>query len=270
VTALTNGNYVVLSPYLDNGSYRDAGAVTWGNGLTGISGSISTSNSLVGTRNLDMVGFGGPTGVTALTNGNYVVNSPWWGLGGAVTWGNGLTGISGVISSTNSLTGTVIHDDIGSGGVTALTNGNYVVNSPTWDNGSAADVGAVSWGNGLTGKSGSVSSTNSLIGKVARDQIGFRGVTALANGNYVIISPDWDNGSAVDAGAVTWGNGLTGLTGSLSSTNSLVGTGASDRIGSGGVTALTNGNYVVCSPNTTVGLLPRQRVLGYDSDRIWP
>lgn len=254
VTALTNGNYVVISPYLDNGSFRDAGAVTWGNGLTGISGSISTTNSLIGTRNLDMVGFGGPTGVTALTNGNYVVNSPWWGLGGAVTWGNGLTGISGVISSTNSLTGTVIHDDIGSGGVTALTNGNYVVNSPTWDNGTAADVGAVSWGNGLTGISGSVSSTNSIIGKVARDQIGFRGVTALANGNYVITSPDWDNGSAVDAGAVTWGNGLTGLTGSLSSTNSLVGTGASDRIGSGGVTALTNGNYVVCSPNWSMNV----------------
>ena len=252
VTALTNGNYVVISPYLDNGSFRDAGAVTWGNGLTGISGSISTTNSLIGTRNLDMVGFGGPTGVTALTNGNYVVNSPWWGLGGAVTWGNGLTGISGVISSTNSLTGTVIHDDIGSGGVTALTNGNYVVNSPTWDNGTAADVGAVSWGNGLTGISGSVSSTNSLIGKVARDQIGFRGVTALTNGNYVINSPDWDNGSVVDAGAVTWGNGLSGLTGTLSSTNSLVGTGASDRIGSGGVTALTNGNYVVCSPNWSV------------------
>ena len=29
-------------------------------------------------------------------------------------------------------------------------------------------------------------------------------------------------------------------------------------------------NKYFSSPNTTVGLLPRQRVLGYDSDRIWP
>ena len=29
MTALTNGNYVVGSPYWDNGAVADAGAVTW-------------------------------------------------------------------------------------------------------------------------------------------------------------------------------------------------------------------------------------------------
>jgi len=42
-----------------------------------------------------------------LKNGNYVVKSDEWGHGlidevGAVTWGNGSTGVSGVVSGLNS------------------------------------------------------------------------------------------------------------------------------------------------------------------------
>ncbi len=40
----------------------------------------------------------------ALTNGNYVVASENWnGNRGAVTWGNGTSGSSGVVTTTNSL-----------------------------------------------------------------------------------------------------------------------------------------------------------------------
>ncbi len=46
--ALTNGNYVVSSPYWDNGTVTDAGAVTWGSGTAGVSGVVSSANSLVG------------------------------------------------------------------------------------------------------------------------------------------------------------------------------------------------------------------------------
>ena len=53
---------------------------------------------------------------------------------GAVTWGNGMTGIKGVVSATNSLVGSKSDSFVGSGGVTILTTGNYVVSSPTgWD-----------------------------------------------------------------------------------------------------------------------------------------
>ena len=45
----------------------------------------------------------------------------------------------------------------------------------------------------------------------------------LANGNYVVRSPYWDNGAAADAGAVTWGDGTSGVTGAVSAANSLVG-----------------------------------------------
>ena len=52
--------------------------------------------------------------VTALSNGNYVVDSPYWnGDRGAVTWGNGSTGISGTISAANSLVGSNPGDEVG-------------------------------------------------------------------------------------------------------------------------------------------------------------
>ncbi len=257
ITALSNGNYVVSSTNWHNGTITNAGAVTWGNGLTGISGIVSSTNSLVGSTVNDLVG--GFFGVTALTNGNYVVSSPGWDNGtivgaGAVTWGNGLTGISGVVSSTNSLVGSVASDFVGSGGITVLTNGNYVVFSSGWDNGTIVDAGAITWGNGATGITGTISSTNSLIGSTSGDSFG-SSITALTNGNYVVSSSGWDNGTIVDAGAVTWGNGLIGISGVVSSTNSLVGSIAGDFVGNAGITVLTNGNYVVSSSNSDNGTI---------------
>ncbi len=58
----------------------------------------------------------------------------------------------------------------------ALSNGNYVVDSSTWANGTAADAGAVTWGNGTAGVSGPISATNSLVGSTANDSVGSVGV----------------------------------------------------------------------------------------------
>jgi hypothetical protein len=217
----------------------------------GISGAVSPTNSLVGSRSSDQVG---NSGVTALTNGNYVVRSSSWDNGavdsaGAVTWGNGTTGISGAVSPANSLVGSTANDLVGIDGVTALTYGNYVVSSSLWNNGAVADVGAVTWGNGTTGTSGAVNPANSLVGSTANDQVGSQGVTALTNGNYVVSTQNWDNAAVANAGAATWGNGTTGISGTVSPANSLVGSTASDNVGFGGVTALTNGQYVVRSQN---------------------
>ena len=255
VIPLTNGNYVVRSPNWNDGATTDAGAATWGNGTTGISGPVSTTNSLHGSTNNDQVS---SVGVTALTNGNYVVRSPNWANGattdaGAATWGNGATGISGPVSTTNSLHGSTNNDQVSSVGVTALTNGNYVVRSPNWANGATSSAGAATWGSGTTGISGPVSTTNSLHGSTANDQVSSVGVTALTNGNYVVQSQNWDNGATTDAGAATWGNGTTGISGPVSTTNSLHGSTNNDQVSSVGVTALTNGNYVVRSPNWDSG-----------------
>jgi filamentous hemagglutinin family protein len=249
IIALTNGNYVVSSPYWANGATTQVGAATWGSGAAGVDGAITSGNSLIGSTAGDMVSAGG---VFALTNGNYVVASPLWSNGsvtaaGAATWGSGASGVVGTVSSTNSLVGSQASDEVSLGGVTALTNGNYVISSPQWANGSVAGAGAATWGSGTSGVVGAISSTNSLVGSQAGDSVSVRSITALTNGDYVVASPDWANGTLTTAGAVTWGNGTTGVVGAISATNSLVGTHAGDTVGDDGVVALTNGNYVAVS-----------------------
>ncbi|MGV8048926.1 MAG: hypothetical protein AB2L21_01025 [Anaerolineaceae bacterium] len=266
VIALTNGNYVVSSPawYEEAGELTNIGAVTWGNGTTGIVGKVSAANSLVGIETSDAVGDGG---LVPLTNGNYVVITTNLYNGssiGTVTWVDGSHTAIDQISAANSLVGSTADDEVGSGlyggGVTALSNGNYIVHSPYWDNGAITDAGAITWGNGTSGTIGVVSAENSLVGSTANDQIGKNllnvgGITLLTNGNYVVSIPQWDNGAAEDAGAVTWGNGMGGTIGPVSAANSLVGSTASDLVGNGsniawgprGVTALSDGDYVVTS-----------------------
>ena len=215
------------------------------------------SNSLVGSHPLnyqtgfsDEVGGGGGTGlaradygggVTALANGNYVVFSPdWYGYTGAVTWGNGATGRPGTVSAANSLVGSYFGDDVGVAGVTALSNGNYVVDSPDW----SSITGAVTWGDGTTGISGVVSAANSVIGSAVGASTGISGVTALPNGNYFVISPGWSGQGS--EGAATWENGTTATLGPISSANSLIGIGDDVNY----PTVLANGDYVVNTPSS--------------------
>ena len=249
VTALSNGNYVVVSPDCANGAIAATGAATWGNGNSGVSGAVSTANSLMGSVDIDRIG---GAGVTALSNGHYVVASPEWDNAGiqnvgAATWGNGASGTTGAVSALNSLVGTTMLDRIGSGGVTALSNGHYVVVSQNWSNAPVDRVGAVTWGNGNTGIIGAVTTVNSLAGSTELDRVGNFGVTALRNGHYVVTSADWNNNGITLAGAVTWGNGQTGVSGLVSGSNSLVGTRPQDRVGFRGVVEVGNGNYVVAS-----------------------
>src|SRR5262249_36786172 len=146
VTVLSNGNYVVTSPAWDG----NRGAATWGSGSTGVQGTVSEANSLVGRDPGDQVGFG----VTALSNGNYLARSPFWNANrGALTWASGGTGSRGAVSEANSLVGPAPGDFLGSlnpsggSGLTLLGGGNYVVRSPLWDGGR----GAVTWADGGTG-----------------------------------------------------------------------------------------------------------------------
>lgn len=255
IAPLTNGNYVVVSSDWDHGAIVDAGAATFGSGTTGISGTISAANSLVGSTANDAFGLI----VTTLSNGNYVVRNSRWDRGaivdaGAATFGSGVTGVSGLITTANSLVGSTAGDRVGDLNV-GLANGNYVVVSPGWDNGAIADVGAVTFASGTTGISGTISPANSLVGGSANDRVGSRFAQPLANGNYLVSSPFWDNGAIVDAGAVTFASGTTGRTGLVSVANSLVGGTAGDQVGFFGATALANGNYVVGSPNWDNGAL---------------
>ncbi|MDD5334120.1 MAG: filamentous hemagglutinin N-terminal domain-containing protein [Rhodoferax sp.] len=261
ITKLSNGNFVITTNTWHNAAGASVGAVTWGSASSGVSGLVSASNSLVGSLANDNLGaINGGMGVTALGNGNYVVASSYWnGRRGAVTWGNGASGSSGVVSATNSLVGSSVGDAIGYNGsaglsgVTVLSNNNYVVASSAWN----GNLGAVTWGSGTSGVTGAVAASNSLVGSTAGDLVGGNGVTALANGNYLVSSPKWN---AV-RGAVTWGDGTTGVWGAVGASNSLVGSAANDNIGSGsggpyvgGITLLGSSNYLVNSPNWSAGM----------------
>ena len=46
--------------------------------------------------------------------------------------------------------------------------------------------------------------------------VGNGGVVALTNGNYVVRSPNWDNGAVINAGAATWRSGTSGVSGVVS------------------------------------------------------
>ena len=123
--------------------------------------------------------------VLPLSTGNVVVTSPLDDAGGtdagAVYLFNGATG-----ALISTLLGSSAGDVIGAGGVTALTNGNYVIRSFNWSSGGNPNVGAVTWGSGTTGVSGVVSAANSLVGSTADDNLGGEDVTVLPNGNYVV------------------------------------------------------------------------------------
>ncbi|WP_374554282.1 two-partner secretion domain-containing protein, partial [Aquitalea pelogenes] len=295
ITILSNGNFVVDSPYWN----QNAGAVTLIDKSAGLTGAVSASNSLVGNAgtlysatctiycyngtnsgtsygyyNGDSVG----SSVIALSNGYYAVVSSAWGHGrGAVTIGNGSSGVTGIVSAANSLVGTTQGigdsgggtyytsnygyrayyggDAVGSGGVTDLGNGNVVVSSTNW----SSNTGAVTFMSLTSPLTGAVSSSNSLVGSTAGSATGYDAtyhqnsisggdqvgsVTKLNNSNYVVTATAWNG----HQGAVTFGSGTTGISGAVSSSNSLVGSSSGDNVGSGGVVSLSDNDYVVLSP----------------------
>lgn len=158
---------------------------------------------------------------------------------------NGNTGLTGIISSANSLIGSQASDGVGEL-IGVLSNGNYVVGSRQWDNGGIVNAGASTWCDGATGRIGTVSISNSLVGSSTNDRVG--GIFPLSNGNYLATSQDWDNGSSVDVGAVTFANGTIGVTGTINSSNSLIGNASNTNFEFIEIDELTNGNYVVKIP----------------------
>ncbi len=254
ITVLANGNYVVSSPYWHNGA-NAAGAVTWCNGQVGRVGALSAANSLVGTSAGDGVGR-----VYALANGHYVVASYNWSNGaasnvGAVTWGSGTTGATGVVSPANSLIGTTSGDRVGFQ-LLPLDNGSYLVGSSYWSNGASSKAGAATWLGGSGPTSAVVSAANSLVGSATDDSVGFY-LRQVGNSNYVVQAPSWDNGGIVNAGAVIWGNGVGGVHGPITPFDALVGSHTGDQVGGGGLIVLSDTNFVVSANEWSNGVVDR-------------
>lgn len=265
VAILGTGHYVYAAEDWDNGTLVDAGAAVFGNGQTGVVGEISAANALIGSSAGDLVGSttlaSGTSGIVPLSNGHYVVNSNSWDNGaianvGAATWGDGVNGSTGVIGASNSLIG--VRNGHGVGGTLPLTNGNYVVRSNNRESGMGT-LGAATWCDGSGPTSAVLGIGNSLMGSAFNDGVAHR-LTALPNGHYVVSSWDWNDGARARVGAITWGDGTTGVTGLVSSANSLIGGRAQDRIGltqfaiGPGAIALPDGNYVVPSQYAVIDM----------------
>ncbi len=195
---LTDGDYVIGSFNWQSSLNVFVGAATWSSGTTPTIGPITSANSLIGSRTGDAIG----DSIHAVGNGNYVVSSASWDNtasfvdAGAVTFGHGDGTTHGTVSPSNSLVGNHTADAVGIS-VVVLTNGNYVAPDASWLGG----VGAVTWGSSTSGTVvGPVTGSNSLVGSHLNDQVGYNNIVLLTNGNYVVGSPFWANGSVTEAG----------------------------------------------------------------------
>jgi filamentous hemagglutinin family protein len=271
IVPLSNGNYVVLSPIYSGagGTETGAGAVTWVNGATGLTGVVSVANSIRGNVG-DQVGSGGITELTGAAQGNFVIASPsWGGTAGASTWVDGSNGLmsgasipGGFVSQTNSLTGTS-PGDLAGATVHPFSNGNYLLVSPSFQNngGAATYVAGVAGGggqpivNGSTQPIAPISGANSLLGgaPLAFDLYSVQELFDTSVGAYTayaLFTPAWANGAATNAGAVTiapLAGPLAGPVGPISAATSLVGTNTFDRVGQTGLDSVGPGRFLLRS-----------------------
>ena len=244
-----NQYYAVFSEF-----FQPGGAVTFADAAVGIAGVVDNTNSLVGPGAGDGVGFfGGSVSYDQLSNGNIVLLSPNWnddaGAATFVDLVNG-AGLNGDIGAGNSVVGSNSGDFVGSGGVTEPSNsGIYAIRSPEWANGGQAQAGALTWGDIDSGVSGVVGPGNSLLGSTSGDEPGSGGISAfLTSGGQtrvLVESPEWDNGAAADAGAITTFLASAPKTGAIGAANSFVGSNADDRVGDGFFVTLSNANRLI-------------------------
>lgn len=265
-----NAGLLLVSPDWDASlSITDVGAVTLVDWATP-TGVVTGSSSLTGLNAGDRIGSSGYDQDN--NSGNILILSSDWDLGkGAVTWINGASGnmsngsaLAGqTVSVLNSLVGTTIGDMslVDSYKYSGIFGDYFLIANRRWDDGPTTNVGAVTWMEASTGRlydgavflinGGEISAVNSLVGSQAGDQVGRGGVNTDNFNSLAILSPNWDNGPLVDAGAVSLaiGSVLTGVVGGI---NSLVGEQAGDLVGSGGV--VSSGGFVfVFSPGWAGG-----------------
>ena len=198
VQPLSSGNYVILSPFDDNGAVRNGGSVRLVNGSTGVE--IST---IFGNQPDDLLG---ERGVTELTNGNYVVSSPGSDeaifQGGLVQLFDGTTG-----TEISSFSGDQENDQVGFPRVTALGNDNYVIASSFDNVGALVRAGSVRLFNGSNGEQ----IGPAFVGEKSDDFVGDPGAYALSDNSYLIVSSLVDVGLIESAGSARRFDGVTGI-----------------------------------------------------------
>ena len=240
IFVLSNNNFVVVSEDNNNGSpsVDDVGSVSLIDGATG-----ALIETYYGDLTDESLGSGE---IEQLTNGNFVIASPYDGLGaggndeGSVKLINGTTG---AVIATH--VGDQADDKLGWSDVDPLPNGGYAVASK-YDTagGSVDDIGSV-----MTFGADGVMKGTKLVGVYADDKLG-RALVVSTNGNYLVKSQSVDNGTTtVDAGSIMLIDHTTGL----QIGNTIFGDNANDQLGEGKIFPLNNGNFLVFSPSDDVG-----------------
>ena len=181
---------MIASELVDVGIAVDTGSVMLVSGATG----AQIGSTLVGNATNDLLG---ASGITALTNNNFVIASPFDDVGvsdaGSVMLVNGATG-----ALIGTIVGDTASDQLGYSFITALTNNNFVIASENDNVGGITDAGSVMLINGATGAQ--IGST--LAGDTASDKLGFTGVVKL-NNNHFVVASRYDNvDSVTDAGSI--------------------------------------------------------------------
>ncbi|HEY9891139.1 MAG TPA: CHAT domain-containing protein, partial [Candidatus Sericytochromatia bacterium] len=234
IASLSNGNFVFGNPNADVGGIVNSGAVILANGTTG------AEISRISGINQDE--FFGDGDITALNNGNYVFGNPYATINGISTAGtvilaNGTTG-----EEISRISGVNPNELFGNGAITALNNGNYVFGNPNAQINGIVNAGTVILANGATG--GEISR---ISGVNPNDFFGNGDITALNNGNYVFGNPFATINDIGTAGTVILANGTTG-----GEITRISGVNPNDFFGVGGITSLSNGNYVFANPNAQI------------------
>ena len=135
--------------------------------------------------------------VVQLANGNIVVSDP---RDSSLFANNGAVHLYSLFSSTPiaSIFGNADGDQLGSSGITALGNNNYVIASGNDDEGGIVNAGSVRLVNGSTGVAMGVA----IVGAVASDMLNAQVITPVSGDYYILSQPRADNGGQVDAGMV--------------------------------------------------------------------
>ncbi len=246
IIAIENGNFIISSRQND---------VRLINGTTG----AQIGATLAGSQEYRQ-----PI-IAHLASGNFIIATPWDDNGGRVNVGlvrliNGTTGLQ-----ISAIIGNTADDQLGSGGITSLANGNFIIATPWGDNGGKVDVGSVRLINGTTGLQ-----VSAIIGDTASDRLGSGGITSLENSNFVIRSPDEDG--MLNGGSTRLINGSTGTQISIFTGDSGLGPHISFFFGgeTSGVetTALTNSNFVIHSIHRDERITPAPKYY-YSSSYVY-
>jgi filamentous hemagglutinin family protein len=292
-TQFSNHNAVVVNRRFGSGSpsaTSGPGAITLINDPAMAYGTFSSANSLLGTLATDGAGItlrsyessGYESGYSPYTSSIVAYNPAWNDYRGFVTMFNAsqtLVSSPGLISGSNSLVGSIgggasAGDRVGSyiGSIIGVNTATLVVRSPFWNTSLVTAAGAITFGNLSTGvmPTGPVSNANSLVGIASGDLA--TGNANLYVSNYdgsglsyaykvegdhaLLVASDYAGGK----GAIVNIDLTSPATGTLSSSNALMGGSTTDHVGSGGVMAQDNfsgSRVLVFSPslNSSAGAI---------------